>query len=178
MWTILRAAFCRSLGAFFFFFLMIRRPPRSTLFPYTTLFRSLREAVLPYRRVEDEQDFVRRPFDLARRDAPDLLQLRHQVDARVQPPGGVDEHDSGGIGARARADDVHAGAVRPNLELLDGGGAKRVCGADERRLAALLHQPRELADRRRLASAVHADNHHDVRPMAVAGRRLSALEDG
>src|SRR3712207_8125637 len=26
--------------SFFFFFLMIRRPPRSTLFPYTTLFRS------------------------------------------------------------------------------------------------------------------------------------------
>src|SRR2546426_8675616 len=26
----------------FFFFLMIRRPPRSTLFPYTTLFRSIR----------------------------------------------------------------------------------------------------------------------------------------
>src|SRR5260370_15777062 len=25
-----------------FFFLMIRRPPRSTLFPYTTLFRSMR----------------------------------------------------------------------------------------------------------------------------------------
>src|SRR6266550_6974710 len=28
----------------FFFFLMIRRPPRSTLFPYTTLFRSRRPA--------------------------------------------------------------------------------------------------------------------------------------
>src|SRR2546422_2772468 len=27
-----------------FFFLMIRRPPRSTLFPYTTLFRSVNEA--------------------------------------------------------------------------------------------------------------------------------------
>src|SRR2546430_12137045 len=27
----------------FFFFLMIRRPPRSTLFPYTTLFRSLND---------------------------------------------------------------------------------------------------------------------------------------
>src|SRR5258708_21386820 len=27
----------------FFFFLMIRRPPRSTLFPYTTLFRSNRK---------------------------------------------------------------------------------------------------------------------------------------
>src|SRR5258706_7886154 len=29
----------------FFFFLMIRRPPRSTLFPYTTLFRSMRQTV-------------------------------------------------------------------------------------------------------------------------------------
>src|SRR3712207_7261074 len=39
----------------FFFFLMIRRPPRSTLFPYTTLFRSLgREALeLDQRRVAD-----------------------------------------------------------------------------------------------------------------------------
>src|SRR3712207_7431590 len=30
---------------FYFFFLMIRRPPRSTLFPYTTLFRSLQMLV-------------------------------------------------------------------------------------------------------------------------------------
>src|SRR5690606_41446124 len=31
----------RSLPhSFYFFFLLIRRPPRSTLFPYTTLFRS------------------------------------------------------------------------------------------------------------------------------------------
>src|SRR6267143_2191239 len=30
----------RSCSLLFFFFLMIRRPPRSTLFPYTTLFRS------------------------------------------------------------------------------------------------------------------------------------------
>src|SRR5438094_6793828 len=29
---------------FIFFFLMIRRPPRSTLFPYTTLFRSHQQA--------------------------------------------------------------------------------------------------------------------------------------
>src|SRR2546429_5549446 len=36
-------------SALFFFFLMIRRPPRSTLFPYTTLFRSDRTAI---RRVE------------------------------------------------------------------------------------------------------------------------------
>src|SRR5207302_11350309 len=29
------------VSVFFFFFFMIRRPPRATLFPYTTLFRSL-----------------------------------------------------------------------------------------------------------------------------------------
>src|SRR6266496_5622670 len=42
MWQSCRL--CRSLAALcfcFFFFLMIRRPPRSTLFPYTTLFRSM-----------------------------------------------------------------------------------------------------------------------------------------
>src|SRR2546425_951511 len=31
----------------FFFFLMIRRPPRSTLFPYTTLFRSVGVSASP-----------------------------------------------------------------------------------------------------------------------------------
>src|SRR5688572_33345643 len=37
---------CRSLVfLFLFFFFMIRRPPRSTLFPYTTLFRSSRMLV-------------------------------------------------------------------------------------------------------------------------------------
>src|SRR5438309_5711960 len=35
-----RTAFASPSTAHSFFFLMIRRPPRSTLFPYTTLFRS------------------------------------------------------------------------------------------------------------------------------------------
>src|SRR5216683_3674313 len=39
----------------FFFFLMIRRPPRSTLFPYTTLFRSRRRAL---RRRESDTDYL------------------------------------------------------------------------------------------------------------------------
>src|SRR5437870_7007703 len=33
----------RNNFATLFFFLMVRRPPRSTLFPYTTLFRSLQQ---------------------------------------------------------------------------------------------------------------------------------------
>src|SRR2546421_5155341 len=40
---------------FLFFFLMIRRPPRSTLFPYTTLFRS---CVAGHQRVGVEHDHV------------------------------------------------------------------------------------------------------------------------
>src|SRR5256885_12008474 len=41
-----------------FFFLMIRRPPRSTLFPYTTLFRSAGVALAHLRSVpvEDERN--------------------------------------------------------------------------------------------------------------------------
>src|ERR1019366_10387192 len=37
-WLILKHSLKRCVS--FVFFLMIRRPPRSTLFPYTTLFRS------------------------------------------------------------------------------------------------------------------------------------------
>src|SRR5256886_11787943 len=49
-----------------FFFLMIRRPPRSTLFPYTTLFRSLGRVA--WRRAGEEQDVG----GLARVRVPDL----------------------------------------------------------------------------------------------------------
>src|SRR2546425_11839368 len=36
----LYARYLKLMLSIYFFFLMIRRPPRSTLFPYTTLFRS------------------------------------------------------------------------------------------------------------------------------------------
>src|SRR2546430_5202726 len=54
----------------FFFFLMIRRPPRSTLFPYTTLFRSVhqdRRHALPAR---DEAHPSDRGRDSSSRGAP------------------------------------------------------------------------------------------------------------
>src|SRR6266571_6422911 len=44
----------------FFFFLMIRRPPRSTLFPYTTLFRSRRGDLPGERAVRHRRDPPRR----------------------------------------------------------------------------------------------------------------------
>src|SRR2546422_7200442 len=49
------ASFC----FIFFFFLMIRRPPRSTLFPYTTLFRSLLGDVVQDRRAPGLQEGLR-----------------------------------------------------------------------------------------------------------------------
>src|SRR2546422_5458952 len=45
MLTYITFYFNSELHTQFFFFLMIRRPPRSTLFPYTTLFRSRLEEV-------------------------------------------------------------------------------------------------------------------------------------
>src|SRR3972149_4691867 len=41
---------------FLFFFLMIRRPPRSTLFPYTTLFRSAARSSATRRLVDSSSD--------------------------------------------------------------------------------------------------------------------------
>src|SRR2546430_4311603 len=50
---------------FFFFFLMIRRPPRSTLFPYTTLFRS---GKIKDRHVAEVEDGVTSHEILSRHD--------------------------------------------------------------------------------------------------------------
>src|SRR2546422_1232999 len=56
-----------------FFFLMIRRPPRSTLFPYTTLFRSqARHAIL---------HDVRNPADPARDHRSRVVHRLEQHDA-------------------------------------------------------------------------------------------------
>src|SRR3712207_6970979 len=54
----------------FFFFLMIRRPPRSTLFPYPTLFRSVAGA---HRRVDEPGRAQARCADLVDRLGGDLL---------------------------------------------------------------------------------------------------------
>src|SRR2546430_9347941 len=46
------------LAEIYFFFLMIRRPPRSTLFPYTTLFRSAQNRRLPGTPTASRNDFA------------------------------------------------------------------------------------------------------------------------
>src|SRR5258708_18323207 len=69
-----------------FFFLMIRRPPRSTLFPYTTLFRSHRVALRDDQRQAVDDRIVEDEFDvdlaeqhyLAADQPADVLVERHR----------------------------------------------------------------------------------------------------
>src|SRR2546430_746709 len=58
----------------FFFFLMIRRPPRSTLFPYTTLFRSQVEKIAGTRPTPSAPSRVRVTSTGA--DVPSEIHLR------------------------------------------------------------------------------------------------------
>src|SRR5271165_6536252 len=90
---------------FSFFFLMIRRPPRSTLFPYTTLFRSRRAAggSAPPRDIRpSKQD--------EHRSALQRMQGAERAAARTLVAGGLDngdskasEHNRGGYGRRDNA---------------------------------------------------------------------------
>src|SRR5438034_7142349 len=73
---------------------MIRRPPRSTLFPYTTLFRSQshRRAGLDLRERPTRRRRPSLPADQARRGAPQQTRDRREAD----PHGGgrSEEHTS------------------------------------------------------------------------------------
>src|SRR2546430_10570855 len=91
-----------------FFFLMIRRPPRSTLFPYTTLFRSAgRPAAPPDRPERPEPDTARRDrkstrlnsshsqisyavFCLKKKTTTYLYYLSHALDSHVL----LDQYDT------------------------------------------------------------------------------------
>src|SRR3989449_10956581 len=105
-----------------FFFLMIRRPPRSTLFPYTTLFRS---HLLPAERQELARQ-VRRPD----RRLLDLLRLRVlRVVGTERPAQEIHGDEDGGeqvievVGDAAghAAQGIHLlGMTQPLLELALG----------------------------------------------------------
>ena len=152
----------------------------------------LLDAVLPGRRVDDEQRLVRRALDPACDDAADLGELLHQVALRVEPSGRVDDHDVASraparldrverdgrrVGAARAADELGAGALGPDLELLLRRGAERVRGADEDAPAVLRELARELADRRRLAGAVDADDEDDGGPPRGGRKRRRLAEE-
>src|SRR5256885_9824221 len=78
----------------FFFFLMIRRPPRSTLFPYTTLFRSphapaIRRRHQPPQRNEHRDDRHQhhpQPVDEVRRPERQVALRSEEHTSELQSP--------------------------------------------------------------------------------------------
>src|SRR3712207_7617585 len=72
-----------------FFFLMIRRPPRSTLFPYTTLFRSLNASV-----AAGPRDLPALPASVGCKGAALRKGPLLRRDALAAPAGRSEEHTS------------------------------------------------------------------------------------
>src|SRR2546429_5129297 len=80
---------------------MIRRPPRSTLFPYTTLFRSLLRGRQPGRPAKADQELAYDPDEEERREQPQKRGGELRVDRAVRPPG----HELGDRDGRDREGD-------------------------------------------------------------------------
>src|SRR2546430_11505473 len=79
-----------ALSLLYFFFLMIRRPPRSTLFPYTTLFRSQHAAGDDPRRQSARHQFSQRESLGAGQSAILLAGLKAKGEVQVRS----EEHTS------------------------------------------------------------------------------------
>jgi hypothetical protein len=67
-------------------------------------------------------------------------------------------------------------AFGPRRQLIDGRGAEGVGGADDDGATEALEVLRELADRRRLADAVHSDDEDDGRALGEPERRVELRE--
>src|SRR2546422_8339813 len=99
---------------YIFFFLMIRRPPRSTLFPYTTLFRSLKYSAVG--RIVDETQ----PYNAALRSLHDVPSWpvsqhgKHWSLALSEEPGCL--HEQSEVLFATEAAGVQS--VRPSAQLL------------------------------------------------------------
>src|SRR2546430_15740673 len=94
---------------------MIRRPPRSTLFPYTTLFRSLGEAkaraVCRDPHVAQQRALERRAHDPALAgDDHGRIEVPQLLDAPVPPPHELVVRD--GVCVRADRADITSGRER------------------------------------------------------------------
>src|SRR2546430_4263774 len=85
-----------------FFFLMIRRPPRSTLFPYTTLFRSLGVAMERHRGVDRART---RLISIRMLEPPAGVQAVQAVHQNLETADGADGSDGAdGLSRRPQAD--------------------------------------------------------------------------
>src|SRR3712207_8483953 len=117
----------------FFFFLMIRRPPRSTLFPYTTLFRS--QVQVPVERLE-------------------AVLVRHHTSRAGDPHRHLHLQVNARVFAAGRWRGLHTVGVRDFLAAVNGIGHAAVATDPQFRAALASHgytlnatgEIRELAD--------------------------------
>ena len=106
------------------------------------------------------------------------MQLFHQFAAILQTAGGIDqqhidaailrrthgiEYKASGIGPGLTSDHFGTGALAPNLQLIDRGGAKRVSGRQHHAAAFGAELRRKLADCGGLAGAVDTGNQNNER---------------
>src|SRR5260221_4232935 len=107
----------------YFFFLMIRRPPRSTLFPYTTLFRSVfyeqsePDVVGAYYSIVLYEPFHRFPFRLRSEEHTSELQSHSDLVCRLlleKKPSIADTHSH--IRTRIRSTIVYYHTCTPYTE--------------------------------------------------------------
>src|SRR5438874_13106816 len=67
-----------SYSILFFFFLMIRRPPRSTLFPYTTLFRSVPDVAIVFSDLQGQAAPARERMSARNRSRCSVIRSRSE----------------------------------------------------------------------------------------------------
>ncbi len=136
-------------------------------------FLGLADGILSGGGIQHQEDFPVGVGELPVNDPVDLAKLVHESLFIVDSAGSVADDDVGVIfdssincvkyhGGRIRAlvvlDDVHTGAVRPDLQLVDGGGTERVGGSEDDLFALGFEVGRHLSDGGGLADAVYADD--------------------
>src|SRR5581483_1964919 len=119
----------------------------------------LRQRVLSLVGIQDEKHFMGSGRIDALNDTLVLLELLHQVRLAVEAAGRVREQHAdlaraGGlqsieyhrarIGSRLLSSEFRARALRPDIELLDGGGAERIAGRQHDTVALIREPPCEL----------------------------------
>src|SRR5258706_15073605 len=96
---------------------MIRRPPRSTLFPYTTLFRSAGEGI----------DTIQSSIDWSLTGTPDVENLTGTGTANISLEGNWGDNVIRGndgnnyINPRAGNDTIYGGGGNDNIDMSTGG---------------------------------------------------------
>ncbi len=112
-----------------------------------------------------------------------VLQAAGRIDDHVIGLGGFRglkrvEHHGARVGAGLLADHARLGALAPDFELLDGGGAKRIGRAKQHGMAFGLEMRCEFADGSGLPRPVDADDHDDGGRLGeISQRPVVRLQD-